>query len=348
MSVPSVTADSGHDAQLAMLRDHPRAWLVTGGAGFIGSHLVQRLLELGQRVRVLDDLSTGSLDNLREAAGGDPRRVDFVRGGIGERGPVEALLRGTDIVLHQAARGSVPRSLKDPAATFQANVAGFHFLLDAARSLAQPPRVVFASSSSVYGADPEQPRREPRLGAPLSPYAASKQAGEVLAQGFWRSYGLECVALRYFNVFGPRQNPDGDYAAVIPRWLRALLMGEPATIYGDGSTLRDYCPVAHVVEANLRAALAPSKQVAGEAFNVGMGARTTLLELFDLLRDALVDLGVDVPGDLPQFAPERPGDVRVSYADPSKARLLGLHPTPELKTALRATAAWFHGGLASS
>lgn len=326
------------------LREKPRLWLVTGAAGFIGSHLVEELLRLGQRVRGLDDLSTGSLANLEDVTArvGSERAgaFDFTEGDIRDADACRSACADAPLVLHQAALGSVPRSIEDPATSFGANVAGFANLLEAART-AGCERFVYASSSSVYGDAPGLPKVEAEIGRPLSPYAATKRIDEVWANVYFQTYGLPVVGLRYFNVFGARQDPQGPYAAVIPRWIEALLAGETPVVYGDGETSRDFCPVANVVQANLLAALAPP-EASGRAFNVALGGRTSLIELFHALRDGLAALGVDCATVALRHEDFRPGDVRHSLADlQAIANALGYVPDVDFAGGIRATLEWY-------
>jgi nucleoside-diphosphate-sugar epimerase len=278
--------------------------LVTGGAGFIGSHLVEALRERGAEVRVLDDLSTGRRENLGEG-------VELMEGDIRDAGVCRAACRGAVYVFHQAALGSVPRSMSDPAATVAVNVTGTANVFAAARE-AGARRVVYASSSSVYGDAAEPVKREGGEGCPLSPYAASKAMGEELATVFARCYGQELIGLRYFNVYGPRQAPDGPYAAVVPRFFRACLRGEAPLVYGDGGQSRDFTYVSDAVAANLLAAGAPA-EACGRAYNVARGEGTTVLELADLIRR------VTGAGEPPRHEPPRAGDVRHSQGDPEAA-----------------------------
>ena len=290
-------------------------YLVTGGAGFIGSHLVEALLGRGDSVRVLDDLSTGKADNLAPFAG----RFEMLEGRIDDVSLADRAVRGIDFVLHQAALGSVPRSVEDPAGTHAANLTGTLLLLDASRK-ARVRRFVYASSSSIYGDTPELPKRESMVPAPLSPYAVTKLGGEHYCRVFHGIYGLETVALRYFNVFGPRQRPDSQYAAVIPRFIAALIRGESPVVYGDGRQSRDFTYVENVVQANLAACEAPAR-AAGEAFNIACGDRISLL---DLLRELQALSG---RSQAPRFEASRKGDVRDSLADIRKAQdLLGYRP----------------------
>jgi UDP-N-acetylglucosamine 4-epimerase len=321
-------------------------WLVTGSAGFIGSHLVEQLLRLGQQVVSLDNFATGHRANLREvetAVGPEAwRRHRFLEASIVDPEACRAACRGVDIVLHQAALGSVPRSIADPIATHTTNVTGFLNVLNAARD-AKVRRFVYASSSSTYGDDPGLPKVEDVTGEPLSPYALSKQTNELYADVFARCYGMQSIGLRYFNVFGPRQDPEGAYAAVIPRWIRALLTGEPVQINGDGETSRDFCYVANVVQANLLAALSEEARALNEVYNVAVGERTSLKHLFEILRRLLkVELK-------PEYHPFRPGDVRHSLADISLAReLLGYEPTHTLERGLTEALSWYVKRLSSA
>jgi UDP-N-acetylglucosamine/UDP-N-acetylgalactosamine 4-epimerase len=315
-------------------------WVVTGAAGFIGSHLTVALLQAGATVRAVDDLSTGKRANFEvaTAVGG---ALEIHEGSIGDAALMDRVTHGADYVLHQAALGSVPRSMADPLATHRANVDGFLTVLDAARR-AGVRRLVYASSSSVYGDHPDLPKCEDRIGEPLSPYAASKRINEVYAAAYANAYGFTALGLRYFNVFGPRQDPEGAYAAVIPRWFRALFLGEPVTIYGDGETSRDFCPVANVVQANLKAATAVLPEGAPAQFNIALGGRTTLRELYDQIRARVAEDVPEVAGRNPEFQDFRAGDIRHSLADISQARrCLGYEPTQTLAEGLAEAAPWY-------
>ena len=310
--------------------DRAALHLVTGGAGFIGSNLVRRLVELGARVRVLDDLSSGRLENL---AGLEPS-VEFVRGDLRDAAAVRAAARGARHVFHIGALASVQASVDDPAATHEINVTGTLNVLLAARA-AGVRRVVFSSSASVYGDDPAMPKREDMLPAPLTGYALSKLAGEHYGRIFHGLYGLEFFALRYFNVFGPRQDPASHYAAVIPLFMRAYAAGRQPTIYGDGEQTRDFTYVADVVAANLSCLAAPAS-AAGGVFNVAYGDR---ISVNDLARRIAALAGQPFA---PTYASARPGDVRESQADSALARrVLGWQPTGDFAAGLRATYAWF-------
>jgi len=337
-------AKSRYDEEKAKLRAVPRRWLVTGGAGFIGSHLVEELLALGQTVRVLDNLATGKRGNvdavLAAAGAGAAARCTFLEGDIADAGTAARACEGVDFVLHQAALGSVPRSIADPRTSHRANVDGFLEMLIAARD-AGVKRFVYASSSSVYGDEPNLPKVESRVGRVLSPYAGTKAVNELYAGVFQLTYGLECIGLRYFNVFGPRQDPDGPYAAVMPKWVKALLYGEPCTINGDGETSRDFCYVKNAVQANLLSAVAPAPST-DTAYNVAFGERTTLTDLFALLRDGLTPSHPQVAGAEPVYVDFRKGDVRHSLADIGKARAqLGYAPTHDVKKGIDEALAWY-------
>lgn len=312
-----------------------KTWLVTGAAGFIGSHLVERLLSLGQRVIGCDNFATGSVRNVqavKDAVSPDKAALyTFFEQDIRDRsGIVELLGRHVPhVVLHQAALGSVPRSIAEPVTSHEANVDGFLNVLDGAR-LAGVKRFVYASSSSVYGDIGAGAKVEESIGNPLSPYAATKRIDEIYAQVYGQVYGMETIGLRYFNVFGPRQDPNGPYAAVIPRWLAAMVRKEPIVIYGDGSTSRDFCFIANVVQANILAASVTAPEVINGVVNVACGATTTLLQLQSMLRVAVVNVLGCAPEEIPEphHEPFRKGDVSHSLADISLAReRLGYFPT---------------------
>lgn len=302
--------------------------LVTGGAGFIGSHLVDALLARGDEVVVLDNLATGRLENVADAA-------TFVDGDVADPDVVARAVAGCEVVFHQAALGSVVRSVERPLATDRSNVGGTLAVLDAA-CRAGVRRVVVASSSSVYGGAVATPTPESAPLVPRSPYAVTKVAGEHYARVFWELHGLETVALRYFNVFGPRQRPDSEYAAVIPRFIDAVLTGVAPVVHGDGGQSRDFTFVADTVRANLCAAAAPAGVCAGRAYNVARGASVSLVELLDVLAD---EVGVPVTA---RHGDPRPGDVRHSHADISGARRdLGFDPEVGVREGLARTLAWF-------
>jgi UDP-N-acetylglucosamine 4-epimerase len=323
------------------LMGRARSWLVTGAAGFIGSHLVEALLRLGQNVRGVDNFSTGrqeNLDAVRKRVGPGPwSQFQLLEGDIVEPEVCREACHRVELVLHQAALGSVPRSIEDPVSCHRSNVTGFLNLLVAARD-AKVARFVYASSSSVYGDDPDLPKVEDRTGCPLSPYAASKRIGELYAEVFARTYGLSSVGLRYFNVFGPRQDPNGPYAAVIPRWIAAMQRGEAVCINGDGESSRDFCFVENVVQANLLAAATTVPEALNQVYNIALGARTTLNELRALIEDGLRGLIAGFAAPRVVYRDFRAGDVRHSLADISKAkRLLGYAPTQDLPTGLQLT-----------
>ncbi len=336
---------SAYEALKKELPAHPKTWLVTGAAGFIGSHLVQSLLELEQRVVGLDNFSTGHRHNLEEVryAVGEPAwsRFKLVEGDIRDVDCCRAACRDIDYVLHEAALGSVPRSLADPITTNQNNIDGFLNMLVAARDEGVS-RFVYAASSSTYGDHPDLPKVECNIGRPLSPYAVTKLVNEIYADVFARSFGLESIGLRYFNVFGPRQDPQGAYAAVIPRWFHSLQQGEACRINGDGETSRDFCFVANAVQANLLAATTRNQEAVNEVYNVAVGDRTTLLTLYRSIRELLAAADAKTGGLEPTFDDFRPGDVRHSQADIGKARLLlGYSPTHTVAQGLDVTAHWF-------
>lgn len=329
------------------LRNEPRRWLVTGAAGFIGSHLVQTLLDLGQEVTGLDNFATGRTENLDDVqasmSASDWARFAFVEGDITRADDCARACEGADYVLHQAALGSVPRSIANPLASAAANVDGFIQIVLAARD-AGARRLVYASSSSVYGDHPGLPKVEERIGTPLSPYAVTKYADELLAGVFGRVYSLPMIGLRYFNIFGPRQDPEGPYAAVIPRWIDALLEGRECTVFGDGETSRDFTFVANAVQANLLAATCDDPAAVGGAFNVAIGGQVSLVEIYTALHRGLAERRPErvVAGPRPLFDDFRAGDVRHSRASVSKARrLLGYEPTHDVEAGLAETLDWY-------
>lgn len=326
------------------LRIRPRRWLVTGVAGFIGSNLLQLLLDLDQTVIGLDNFATGHRRNLQEVLEGRPEaahRFHFIEGDIRDLDTCRQATRGVEIVLHQAALGSVPRSLDDPIATNQANVDGFLHMLVAARD-AGVRRFVYAASSSTYGDHPALPKMEDQIGRPLSPYAVSKYVNELYAAIFQRCYGLETVGLRYFNVFGRRQDPAGAYAAVIPRWVGNLLSGQECLIHGDGETSRDFCYVENALQANLLAAAAEDLEPGDQVYNVACGERTTLNELFHLIQSGLACHFPELRVVRPTYGPFRAGDVRHSQADITKiTERLGYCPTHRVAQGLEEALTWY-------
>ncbi len=325
----------------------PCRWLVTGAAGFIGSHLLEQLLRAGQQVTSLDNFSTGkraNLDEVRRLVGEAAwSRHRFVEGDIADPKACAQACDGASVILHQAAIGSVPRSIADPMETHRSNLTGFLEMLVAARN-AGARRFVYACSSSTYGDSPALPKVEDQIGRPLSPYAVTKYANELYAEVFSRCYGIETIGLRYFNVFGPRQDPNGAYAAVIPGWFNTMLEGAACVINGDGETSRDFCFVANVVQANLRAALVQDAAALNQIYNVAVGARTTLRQLHGEIAAALGRVRPQLEIVSPQMAEFRPGDVRHSVADISKARkLLGYRPTHTMTEGLAEAVEWYVG-----
>jgi UDP-N-acetylglucosamine 4-epimerase len=327
------------------LRSSPKQWLVTGCAGFIGSNLLEHLLRLDQKVVGLDNFSTGkqrNLDEVQSLVGTDGwQRFHFIQGDIRDLTTCQQACSGVDYILHQAALGSVPRSIDDPIASNASNVTGFLNMLVAAKE-AKVRRFVYAASSSTYGDHPGLPKVEERIGRPLSPYAVTKYVNELYADVFARCYGLESNGLRYFNVFGPRQDPDGAYAAVIPKWIASLLRGEPVYINGTGETSRDFCYVQNAVQANLLAATVDRVDAVNQVYNVAVNARTSLVELFSLLRDRLAARHPALKGCQPVFRGFRAGDVMHSQADIGKAgRLLGYEPTHTIGRGLDDALGWY-------
>jgi UDP-N-acetylglucosamine/UDP-N-acetylgalactosamine 4-epimerase len=329
------------------LRASPRRWLVTGAAGFIGSHLLEWLLSQDQDVIALDNFAAGHQRNLDDAVARacGRGRFTFVEGDVRDADACRDVCQGVDYVLHQAALGSVPGSMADPVGYHQVNVTGFINVALAARD-AGVRRIVYASSSAVYGDDPGLPKLEASIGRPLSPYGLTKLQDEEYAELFRAVYGIESVGLRYFNVFGRRQDPSSTYAAVIPQWVRNLLYGDPCYIHGDGETTRDFCYIDNIVQANVRAATV-AVTGASQVYNVGCGERTTLNRLYRLIRDGLAELRPAVAGVEPVYDDFRPGDVRHSQADITKIRTaLCYEPTHTLAQGLNDTLDWYAENLA--
>ncbi len=329
----------------AELQQQPKTWLVTGAAGFIGSHLLETLLKLDQKVVGLDNFATGYQRNLDEVQSlvttAQWSRFTFIQGDIRDLPTCRRACEGVHHVLHQAALGSVPRSIADPVATNETNVSGFLNMLVAARD-AQVNSFTYAASSSTYGDHPGLPKVEDQIGKPLSPYAVTKYVNELYADVFSRCYGFHSIGLRYFNVFGPRQDPNGAYAAVIPQWTAALLKGEPVFINGDGETSRDFTYVANAVQANLLAATAQA-DARNQVYNVAVGDRTTLNDLFRTLKTSLAAHGV-APSTQPHYRDFRAGDVRHSQADVGKAaRLIGYQPSHKLAGGVAQAMPWYVG-----
>lgn len=320
----------------------PKTWLVTGCAGFIGSNLVENLLKLGQKVVGLDNFATGKQHNLtqvQQIVGAELwQQFRFIEADIRDPAACLNACIGVDYVLHQAALGSVPRSINDPIATNETNISGFLNMLVAAKEH-KVSRFVYAASSSTYGDHPALPKLEANIGNPLSPYAVTKYVNELYADVFSRCYGFHSVGLRYFNVFGPRQDPHGAYAAVIPKWTAAMIAGEDVAINGDGETSRDFCFVANAVQANILAALSSPEQ--SEVYNVAVGDRTSLNTLFHAIANSLQAEGVDYSKQ-PLYRDFRAGDVRHSQADISKARQqLGYEPSHNIGQGIAVAMPWY-------
>lgn len=322
----------------------PKTWLVTGVAGFIGSNLLETLLKLNQTVVGLDNFATGYQKNLDEVqslvSSEQWDRFSFIEGDIRNFADCQKACSGVDYVLHQAALGSVPRSLADPITTNAVNISGFLNMLTAARD-AEVKSFTYAASSSTYGDHPGLPKVEDKIGKPLSPYAVTKYVNELYADVFARSYGFKSIGLRYFNVFGRRQDPDGAYAAVIPKWTAAMIKNDTVFINGDGETSRDFCYIENTVQANLLAATTQNAEATNQVYNVAVGDRTTLNELFNAIKSALADNGVTY-GQEPNYRDFRPGDVRHSQADVSKAySLLGYEPKFNITQGIDEAMAWY-------
>lgn len=335
---------------LNQLQAAPKTWLITGVAGFIGSNLLETLLKLNQRVVGLDNIATGHQHNLDEVQSlvtqqqwqnfhfiqGDIRNLDDCRQALvfPKNFPV-------DYVLHQAALGSVPRSLEDPITTNENNISGYLNMLTAARD-AKVTRLVYAASSSTYGDHPGLPKLEDQIGKPLSPYAVTKYVNELYAEVFARCYDFKTIGLRYFNIFGRRQDPEGAYAAVIPKWIAAMLNNEPVYINGDGETSRDFCYIDNAVQANILAATSANPEAADQVYNVAIGERTSLNQLYLNLRDNLAPRHPHLQTAKPIHRDFRPGDVRHSLADIGKAsRLLGYQPSHKIGQGLEEAMAWY-------
>lgn len=331
------------------IRDTPATWLVTGAAGFIGSNLVESLLKLDQKVVGLDNFSTGHRKNLeliRASVSAEQwENFRFTEGDTRDIETCNAACNGVNYVLHQAALGSVPRSINDPITSHSANVDGFLNMLIAGRSN-EVKGFAWASSSSVYGDHAELPKKEEKVGNVLSPYAATKKVNEIYADVFARTYQFRTIGLRYFNVFGPRQDPSGAYAAVIPKWVAALLNGDTITINGDGETSRDFCYIQNVVQANILAAVTDIDEAKNQVYNIAVGERTTLNDLHRAILDGLRKIDDSITDQLPVYADFRPGDVRHSLADISKAKeLLGYEPTHSLNEGLDLALSWYRNNV---
>lgn len=332
------------------LREVPKTWLITGVAGFIGSNLLEQLLRLDQRIVGLDNFSTGKQSNLDEVQSSVSearwQRFTFVEGDIRDLATCRSVCEGVDFVLHEGALGSVPRSIADPIISNASNVTGFLNMLVAARD-AGVKRFVYAASSSTYGDHPALPKREDTIGKPLSPYAVTKYVNELYADVFARAYEMESIGLRYFNVFGPRQDPEGAYAAVIPCWIRALIKGETVFINGDGETSRDFCFVENVVQMNILAATTADPAAVNQVYNTAVNARTSLNELFVMLLTRLERHYPQLHGCKPVHRDFLKGDVRHSQADISKAAaLLGFEPSHTINAGLDSALPWYIQNLA--
>lgn len=330
------------------MKKAPGKWLITGVAGFIGSNLLQTLLQLGQTVVGLDNFLTGyqkNLDMVRDLVGAEAwKRFHFMEGDIRNLEVCQAACAGTEHVLHEAALGSVPRSIDDPLLTNGCNIDGFVNMLVAARD-AGVKSFVYAASSSTYGDSPELPKVEEHIGKPLSPYAVTKYVDELYGEVFERCYDFASIGLRYFNVFGQRQDPFGAYAAVIPQWHAALLRGETVFINGDGETSRDFCYIDNVVQVNLLASFAEG-DARGKIYNVAFGQRTTLNELFELIRKEVTRHRPEAAASQPQYRDFRKGDVRHSLADISRAQnLLGYAPQYDVREGLALASDWYAANL---
>lgn len=327
------------------LKEEPKAWLITGVAGFIGSNLLEQLLKLEQVVVGLDNFCAGKKENLAEVeslvSAEQWKRFTFIEGDICKLETCQRACQGVDYVLHQAALGSVPRSIVQPLLFNEANITGTASMLVAARDK-NVKRFVYASSSSVYGDEPTLPKREDMIGKPLSPYAMTKHVNELYAAVFARTYGVETIGLRYFNVFGSRQDPEGPYAAVMPKWITAMLKGEPLYINGTGETSRDFCYIDNAVQINLLAAMSNRPEAVNHVYNVAINGRTTLNELFEMLRERLARHFPHLHDYKPVYREFRNGDIMHSQADISKAqRLLGYAPTHTVAQGLGAALAWY-------
>lgn len=325
--------------------ENPSTWLVTGVAGFIGSNLLEALLNLNQKVVGLDNFITGhqhNLDEVRRLVGEEKwENFNFIEADITDIDTCLKVCIGVDYVLHQAAIGSVPRSIEDPLLFHRNNDTGFVNMLISARD-AKVKRFVFAASSSTYGDEPTLPKVEGRIGKPLSPYAATKYINEIYADVFARCYGVEYVGLRYFNVFGKRQDPNGAYAAVIPKWIASMIKGEPVVINGDGETSRDFCYVENNIQANLLAATTENPDAVNQVYNIAIGESTTLNELFKILQAELSAVSGASQAGAPVYQDFRDGDIRHSLADISKARqLLGYEPKYDVRDGLRLAMGWY-------
>ena len=337
---------SKYDTALRYLAANQHTWLITGVAGFIGSNLLETLLRTNQKVVGLDNFSTGYEHNLNQAivdSGCDDAasRFTFIEGDVALLADCQKACSNVDFVLHQAALGSVPRSIKDPITTNRSNVDGFLNMLTAARD-AQVRRFVYAASSSTYGDHPTLPKIEDKIGNPLSPYAVTKLVNELYASVFAKTYGFKSIGLRYFNIFGKRQDPQGAYAAVIPKWVSSILKKEEVFINGDGETSRDFCFVENAIQMNLLAALETNDDAADQIYNVALNDRTSLNQLHDMIQRELMKIDPSLEKVEPTYRDFRAGDVRHSQADITKAReMLGYEPTHRIRAGLASAMQWY-------
>jgi len=331
------------------LKSNRSTWLITGVAGFIGSNLLEELLVLNQNVVGLDNFDTGYQHNIDQAiqdansvTGKDlSGNFRFINGDIRDIDNCRRACSGVDYVLHQAALGSVPRSIEDPIHTNKANIDGFLNMLVAARD-AKVKRFVYAASSSTYGDHPGLPKVEEKIGNPLSPYAVTKYVNELYAKVFARTYGMRTIGLRYFNIFGKRQDPNGAYAAVIPKWVASMMAGEEVFINGDGETSRDFCYIDNAVQMNIISAMAPKEEANNQIYNCAFNESTSLNELFEMIAELLMECVEGLKINQPTYRDFRPGDVRHSLADISKAsRLIGYRPTHRITQGLRQAISWY-------
>jgi len=337
---------SRYDELKRVLSENQYTWLITGVAGFIGSNLLETLLKLNQRVVGLDNLSTGHRSNIEQVLQSlgqefSGELFSFIEGDITDIDTCRSACEGVDFVLHQAALGSVPRSIEDPIRTNAANVNGFLNMLLSAKD-ASVKRFVYAASSSTYGDHPDLPKVEEKIGNPLSPYAVTKVVNELYADVFNRVYGFKCIGLRYFNIFGRRQDPNGAYAAVIPKWVGSLLKGEEIFINGDGETSRDFCYIDNAVQMNILAAMTNDDEATGQVYNVALNDRTSLNQLFKMIQERLIKQTEGLEALLPTYRNFRAGDVKHSQADISKAvNLLGYAPTHRINEGLDEALDWY-------
>lgn len=336
---------SAYDDLLQGLKREQHTWLITGVAGFIGSNLLETLLKIDQKVVGLDNFSTGYQKNLDEVQSLVSKeqwsRFNFIEGDIRNLEDCQLACSGVEFVLHQAALGSVPRSIEDPINTNSVNISGFLNMLVASRD-ANVKRFVYAASSSTYGDHPDLPKVEDKIGKPLSPYAVTKFVNELYADVFARTYGLQSIGLRYFNVFGKRQDPNGAYAAVIPKWVASMIQGQEIYINGDGQTSRDFCYIDNVIQINLLAALTTGENAINHVYNVAVGDRTSLLQLFEYIKANLEASSIEVVYKDPNFRDFRSGDVRHSQASIEKSKkFLGYQPLFTIRDGINNSLSWY-------